>query len=194
MSIIEIILLSFGLAMDAFAVSICKGLTLKKMDWKKSLIAGGYFGVFQAIMPLIGYFLIILFKQNETISNVITKYDHWIAFILLIIIGINMIIESFAKEEVDGNFGFKTMFVLAIATSIDALSVGITFATMELAINIFWTVLIIGGITFILSALGVFIGNVFGLKFKQPAEIVGGVVLILIGLKILLNGLGIISF
>lgn len=194
MSIIEIILLSFGLAMDAFAVSICKGLTLKKMDWKKSLIAGGYFGVFQAIMPLIGYFLIILFKQNEAISNFITKYDHWIAFILLIIIGINMISESFAKEEVDGNFGFKTMFVLAIATSIDALSVGITFATMELAINIYWTVLIIGGITFILSALGVFIGNVFGLKFKQPAEIVGGVVLILIGLKILLNGLGIISF
>jgi UPF0059 membrane protein closa_3359 len=194
MSIIEIILLSFGLAMDAFAVSICKGLTLKKMDWKKSLISGGYFGVFQAIMPLIGYFLIKLFKQNEAISNFITKYDHWIAFILLIIIGINMIIESFAKEEVDGNFGFKTMFVLAIATSIDALSVGITFATMELAINIYWTVLIIGGITFILSALGVFIGNVFGLKFKQPAEIVGGVVLILIGLKILLNGLGIISF
>lgn len=194
MSIIEIILLSFGLAMDAFAVSICKGLTLKKMDWKKLLIAGGYFGVFQAIMPLIGYFLIKLFKQNEAISNFITKYDHWIAFILLIIIGINMIIESFAKEEVDGNFGFKTMFVLAIATSIDALSVGITFATMELAINIYWTVLIIGGITFILSALGVFIGNVFGLKFKQPAEIVGGVVLILIGLKILLNGLGIISF
>lgn len=194
MSIIEIILLSFGLAMDAFAVSICKGLTLKKMDWKKSLIAGGYFGVFQAIMPLIGYFLIKLFKQNEAISNFITKYDHWIAFILLIIIGINMIVESFAKEEVDGNFGFKTMFVLAIATSIDALSVGITFATMELAINIYWTVLIIGGITFILSALGVFIGNVFGLKFKQPAEIVGGVVLVLIGLKILLNGLGIISF
>lgn len=194
MSIIEIILLSFGLAMDAFAVSICKGLTLKKMDWKKSLIAGGYFGVFQAIMPLIGYFLIKLFKQNEAISNFITKYDHWIAFILLIIIGINMIVESFAKEEVDGNFGFKTMFVLAIATSIDALSVGITFATMELAINIYWTVLIIGGITFILSALGVFIGNVFGLEFKQPAEIVGGVVLILIGLKILLNGLGIISF
>ena len=194
MSIIEIILLSFGLAMDAFAVSICKGLTLKKMDWKKSLITGGYFGVFQAIMPLIGYFLIKLFKQNEAISNFITKYDHWIAFILLIIIGINMIRESFAKEEVDGNFGFKTMFVLAIATSIDALSVGITFATMELAINIYWTVLIIGGITFILSALGVFIGNVFGLKFKQPAEIVGGVVLILIGLKILLNGLGIISF
>ncbi len=194
MSIIEIILLSFGLAMDAFAVSICKGLTLKKMDWKKSLIAGGYFGVFQAIMPLIGYCIIKLFKQNEAISNFITKYDHWIAFILLIIIGINMISESFAKEEVDGNFGFKTMFVLAIATSIDALSVGITFATMELAINIYWTVLIIGGITFILSALGVFIGNVFGLKFKQPAEIAGGVVLILIGLKILLNGLGIISF
>lgn len=194
MSIIEIILLSFGLAMDAFAVSICKGLTLKKMDWKKSLISGGYFGVFQAIMPLIGYCLIKLFKQNEAISNFITKYDHWIAFILLIIIGINMIVESFAKEEVDGNFGFKTMFVLAIATSIDALSVGITFATMELAINIYWTVLIIGGITFILSALGVFIGNVFGLKFKQPAEIAGGVVLILIGLKILLNGLGIISF
>lgn len=194
MSIIEIILLSFGLAMDAFAVSICKGLTLKKMDWKKSLIAGGYFGVFQAIMPLIGYCLIKLFKQNEAISNFITKYDHWIAFVLLIIIGINMISESFAKEEVDGNFGFKTMFVLAIATSIDALSVGITFATMELAINIYWTVLIIGGITFILSALGVLIGNVFGLKFKQPAEIVGGVVLILIGLKILLNGLGIISF
>lgn len=194
MNILEIIILAFGLAMDAFAVSICKGMTLKKMDWKKSILAGTYFGVFQAIMPLIGYFLILLCTKNEYIQNIIEDFDHWIAFILLLFIGINMIKESFGNEEVDGNFKFKAMIVLAIATSIDALSVGVTFAAIDLSLNIFVTVLIIGVITFIISSIGVFIGNVFGLKFKQPAEIIGGIVLILMGLKILLNGLGFIDF
>ena len=194
MNILEIIILAFGLAMDAFAVSICKGMTLKKMDWKKSILAGTYFGVFQAVMPLIGYFLILLCTKNEYIQNIIEDFDHWIAFILLLFIGINMIKESFGNEEVDGNFKFKAMIVLAIATSIDALSVGVTFAAIDLSLNIFVTVLIIGVITFIISSIGVFIGNVFGLKFKQPAEIIGGIVLILMGLKILLNGLGFIGF
>ena len=194
MNILEIIILAFGLAMDAFAVSICKGMTLKKMDWKKSILAGTYFGVFQSVMPLIGYFLILLCTKNEYIQNIIEDFDHWIAFILLLFIGINMIKESFGNEEVDGNFKFKAMIVLAIATSIDALSVGVTFAAIDLSLNIFVTVLIIGVITFIVSSIGVFIGNVFGLKFKQPAEIIGGIVLMLMGLKILLNGLGFISF
>lgn len=194
MNILEIIILAFGLAMDAFAVSICKGMTLKKMDWKKSILAGTYFGVFQTVMPLIGYFLILLCTKNEYIQNIIEDFDHWIAFILLLFIGINMIKESFGNEEVDGNFKFKAMIVLAIATSIDALSVGVTFAAIDLSLNIFVTVLIIGVITFIISSIGVFIGNVFGLKFKQPAEIIGGIVLILMGLKILLNGLGFIGF
>ena len=188
MGLVELMLMGVGLAMDAFAVSICKGLAMRKVNKKQCFVIALFFGGFQALMPFLGWLL------GSQFADKISAIDHWIAFVLLIFIGVNMIRESFAKEEVDGDFGFKAMFVLAIATSIDALSVGITFATMELAINIYWTVLIIGGITFILSSLGVFIGNVFGLKFKQPAEIVGGVVLILIGLKILLNGLGIISF
>ena len=187
MSIIEIILLSFGLAMDAFAVSICKGLTLKKMDWKKSLLAGGYFGVFQAIMPLIGYFLIILFKQNEAISNIITKYDHWIAFVLLIFIGINMIRESFAKEEVDGDFGFKAMFVLAIATSIDALSVGFTIANYNLLMASSAS-LIIAIVTFVICLFGLKIGQTFGAKLSNKAQLLGGIILIVIGLEIFITG------
>ena len=194
MGIVEIILLSFALAMDAFAVSICKGLTLKKMEWNKGLLTGLYFGIFQAVMPLIGYYIIVLFTKNESIALIITDFDHWIAFILLALIGINMIKESFSKEEVDGSFSFKAMIILAIATSIDALSVGITFAAVDLRINIYLSVCIIGIITFILSVIGVLIGNLFGLKFKQTAEIIGGIVLIIIGLKILLSGLGVLPF
>lgn len=194
MGIVEIILLSFALAMDAFAVSICKGLTLKKMEWNKGLLTGLYFGIFQAVMPLIGYYIMVLFTKNESIASIITDFDHWIAFILLALIGINMIKESFSKEEVDGSFSFKAMIVLAIATSIDALSVGITFAAVDLRVNIYLGVCIIGIITFILSVIGVLIGNLFGLKFKQTAEIIGGIVLIIIGLKILLSGLGVIPF
>lgn len=192
MGIVEIILLSFALAMDAFAVSICKGLTLKKMEWNKGLLTGLYFGFFQAIMPLIGYYIMILFTKNDSVAKVITDFDHWIAFVLLALIGINMIKESFSKEEIDGSFSFKAMIVLAIATSIDALSVGITFAAVDLRVNIYLGVCIIGIITFILSIIGVLIGNLFGLKFKQTAEIIGGIVLIIIGLKILLSGLGVI--
>lgn len=194
MGIVEIILLSFALAMDAFAVSICKGLTLKKMEWNKGLLTGLYFGIFQAVMPLIGYYIMVLFTKNESIASIITDFDHWIAFILLALIGINMIKESFSKEEVDGSFSFKAMLILAIATSIDALSVGITFAAVDLRVNIYLGVCIIGIITFILSVIGVLIGNLFGLKFKQTAEIIGGIVLIIIGLKILLSGLGVIPF
>lgn len=194
MNLLDVILLSIGLAMDAFAVAICKGMSLKKMEWKKSVLTGGYFGFFQLIMPLIGYFLIVIFRQNEWISNLIEDFDHWIAFVLLVLIGISMIKESFSKEEVDGDFSFKAMIVLAIATSIDALSVGISFAAIDLTVNIFVAVTIIGVITFAISSLGVLIGNVFGLKFKQPAEIVGGIVLILMGLKILLEGLGVLGF
>ena len=192
MSYLDIVLLAIGLAMDAFAVSVCKGMSLKKMDWAKGFLAGGYFGIFQGIMPLIGYFIIVLFRQNNDISNVISSIDHWVAFVLLIIIGINMIKESFSKEEQDCSFTFKTMIVLAIATSIDALSVGISFGAVSLEMSIFIAVLIIGALTFIISTVGVLIGNVFGMKFKQPAEIFGGVVLILIALKIILEGLGIL--
>lgn len=189
MNYLEIILLAVSLAMDAFAVSICKGMALKKMNWGKGLIAGGYFGIFQMMMPLIGYFIIILFRQNDSISTFIGSIDHWVAFILLVIIGFNMIRESFAKEEQNDSFAFKTMLLLAVATSIDALSVGITFGTIELQMNVFIAVLIIGVLTFIISTLGVLIGNLFGMKFKQPAEIFGGIVLILLAIKILIEGL-----
>lgn len=192
MGYLEIILLSLGLAMDAFAVSICKGMSLKKMNWGKAFIAGGYFGLFQGLMPLIGYFIVVLFRQNNDISLFIDSVDHWVAFVLLVIIGVNMIKESFSKEEQDCCFNFKTMIVLAIATSIDALSVGLSFGAVSLEMSIFIAILIIGVITFVTSSLGVLIGNVFGMKFKQPAEIFGGVVLVLIGLKILLEGLGVI--
>lgn len=188
MKVWEIVLLSFALAMDAFAVSICKGLTLKKMQWSKALLAGLYFGVFQAVMPLIGYFI------GSSFVSYIEAIDHWIAFGILVLIGINMIRESFSKEEVDGDFSFKAMIVLAVATSIDALTVGISFSMTGPSVSIWWCVLMIGGITFLISALGVLIGNVFGNRFRQPAEIAGGVILILIGVKILLNHLGIIPF
>lgn len=184
MSILEIIFTALGLAMDAFAVSICKGLSLKKVSFKNAILVGTYFGLFQGLMPLIGYFL--GFKMKDAIMSI----DHWIAFILLGIIGLNMILDTFKKESIDDNLEFKTMIILAIATSIDALAIGITFAFLE--VNIYFAVTLTAIITFIISALGVKIGNIFGNKYSSKAEIFGGIVLILMGIKILLEHLYII--
>lgn len=184
MGIIEIIFLSISLAMDAFAVSICKGLSMTKINIKKMLIIGIYFGLFQALMPVLGYLL------GSSFSNLVASIDHFIAFILLGILGINMIKESFDSEEVNDDVGFKTMIVLAIATSIDALAVGVTFAFLN--VNLLISISLIGIITFILSLIGVLIGNKFGGKLGNKAEFTGGVILILIGLKILLEHLGIL--
>lgn len=187
MGIIEIILIAVSLAMDAFAVSICKGLSMKKMDWKKAIIIGLYFGIFQGGMPLIGYLLGVGFEES------IKFIDHWIAFGLLAFIGGNMIKEALSKndeDEVDDSVDFKTMIVLAIATSIDALAVGVTFAFLN--VNILLAVALIGIITFVISCIGVKLGNVFGDKYEKKAELAGGVVLVLIGLKILLEHLGIL--
>ena len=183
---LEILLISIGLAMDAFAVSICKGLSLKTMSWKKAIIVGLYFGFFQALMPLIGYFL------GATFESVVTKVDHWIAFILLGIIGINMLKEAFGNDEENQNdkVDFKTMIMLAIATSIDALAVGITFAFLKT--NLMLSVSIIGIITFVICLLGVQIGNKFGAKYGSKAEFIGGLILILMGIKILFEHLGIL--
>lgn len=183
MSIIELLILALGLSMDAFAVSICKGLSVPKLRPKHCLICGIYFGGFQALMPLIGWALGIRFQ------SLITNIDHWIAFVLLAVIGANMIKESFSKEEEcpDASFGFKTMLTLAVATSIDALAVGVTFAFLD--VNIVPAVLLIGMTTFVCSAVGAKIGNVFGNRFQSKAEFLGGLVLIGIGLKILIEHL-----
>ena len=185
MTIIEILLIAIGLAMDAFAVSICKGLSMKKMNWKKALIVGAYFGIFQALMPIIGYFL------GSTFEDLVTHIDHWIAFVLLVAIGGNMLKEAFANnsENCNDNVDFKTMSILAIATSIDALAVGITFAFLQA--NIWVSATIIGIVTFIISIIGVKIGNRFGNKYERRAETVGGFILIFMGIKILLEHLGI---
>lgn len=189
MTHIEILLLAIGLSMDAFSVSICKGLTTKRFSWRMALICGLWFGLFQALMPLVGYFLGSQFQQF------IESVDHWIAFGLLALIGANMIREALSKKEEDTDSGaldFKTMFLLAIATSIDALAVGVSFACIQ--VNIWSSVLIIGLTTFLFSVLGVKIGNVFGSKYEKSAGIFGGIILILIGLKILLEHLGVIAF
>lgn len=185
MGVIEITLIGIGLAMDAFAVSICKGLSAAKLTWKHVLIPAVYFGVFQALMPLIGWLLGIQFQA------LITAIDHWIAFILLALIGANMIREALSGEEgtVDNSLSFPVMFMLAVATSIDALAIGITFAFLE--VNIWMAVAVIGGITFVICVAGVKIGHVFGARFRTKAEILGGMILILIGVKILLEHLGI---
>ena len=175
MGIIELILLSIGLGMDAFAVSVCKGISMKKMNWKKACIIGLYFGGFQAIMPVIGYFF------GSSFESIITNIDHWIAFILLAIIGAKMIQEAFQKEEEEYNEDI----------SIDALAVGITFAFLK--VNLLLAITLIGTITFILSVIGTKIGNRFGDKYKSKAELAGGIILIIIGLKILLEHIGIIS-
>lgn len=185
MGITELFILAIGLSMDAFAVSICKGLSLGKITPKHMCIAGIWFGGFQAFMPLIGYFL------GSFFADMITAYDHWIAFILLVLIGGNMIKEAFEKEEhLDASMTVKSMFLLAIATSIDALAVGVTFAFLK--VQIIPAVSFIGIITFILSAIGVKIGSIFGTKYHSKAELCGGIILIIIGTKILLDGLGLL--
>ena len=177
MGLIELFLIAVGLSMDAFAVSVCKGLAMPKCTFKKAAIVGLWFGGFQALMPAIGYVLG-------------ASIDHWIAFVLLALIGGNMIHEALDndEEEADASLDVKTMFLLAVATSIDALAIGITFAFLK--VNIIPAVCFIGIVTFIISFAGVKIGNVFGVRYKNKAEIVGGVILILLGLKILLEHLG----
>ncbi len=189
MSILELFIIAVGLSMDAFAVSVCKGLSTREIKFKHFLIVGAWFGGFQGLMPAIGYLL------GSTFEEYITKYDHWIAFVLLCFIGGNMLKEGISgdTESTDCSFGFSAMSVLALATSIDALAVGITFALLP-NVNIIAAVIFIGVITFILSAVGVKIGNVFGLKYKAKAEIAGGIILILMGFKILLEHLDVISF
>ena len=183
MGLVELIILSVGLAMDAFAVSICKGLAMKKMKWKNAIIIGLYFGIFQAIMPLIGYLLGVRFQ------SAITSIDHWVAFVLLVGIGANMIREAMSKEkeEASDSIKVKDMLILAIATSIDALAIGITFAFLE--VNITLAVRMIGIITFIISVIGVKIGNIFGDKYERKAELAGGIILIGLGIKILIEHL-----
>lgn len=186
MTIVELFIIAVGLSMDAFAVSICKGLSMQKMNWKNSLLAGLYFGSFQAGMPLIGYYIGIQFQEQ------ITFIDHWIAFFLLSLIGFNMIKESREScEEVNDSFDIKTMLFLAIATSIDALAVGVTFAFLK--VTIFSAISFIGIITFLFSIIGIKIGNIFGAKYKSRAELTGGVILIFMGIKILLEHLQLFS-
>ena len=185
-TITSAVVLAIGLAMDAFAVSMCKGLAVKKLQWKHMIITGLYFGIFQAIMPTIGYFL------GTSFEKYISSVDHWVAFILLGIIGFNMIRESLDKcDECDNqkdDFSFKAMFPLAIATSIDALVAGIGFIGAG-DLNVPLTIILVGVITFAISAIGIKIGNVFGARYKSKAEFAGGIVLIAMGLKFLIEGL-----
>ena len=185
MSFISLFLLALGLSMDAFAVAVCKGLASRSLDWKKRALVGLWFGGFQALMPVIGYLL------GSTFEQYITAFDHWIAFILLGLIGVNMIREALSKEDeaVDASFAFKPMLLMAVATSIDALAMGVTFAFLR--VDIVPAVLLIGATTFVLSAVGLKVGNVFGAKYMARAELFGGVVLVLMGLKILLEHLGV---
>ena len=187
MQIWELIAIAIALSMDAFAVSVCKGLSVKQVKLSHTLTAGLYFGGFQSLMPLIGYLL------GSQFESLITSIDHWIAFVLLGIIGVNMIREALGKEEdeLNDSFAFKVMLPLAVATSIDALAVGVTFAFLN--VDIVPAVLLIGATTFTFSAAGVKIGSLFGLRFKKKAELLGGIVLILIGVKILLEHLGVIG-
>ncbi len=186
MDFIAILLIAVGLAMDAFAVSLCKGLALRKVTLRNMLIAGLWFGGFQALMPIIGFYLGVSFY------DLISAYDHWVAFLLLFLIGANMVREGLfgEEEEVDADMGVKTMVLLAIATSIDALAIGISFAMTE--DSIFLPALIIGVVTLVISMAGVKIGSLFGDRFGKKAEVLGGVILIIIGLKVLLEGLGFI--
>ena len=192
MGIGELLLLAVGVSMDAFAVSICKGLAMKKATLKEEMTCGLWFGGFQALMPTIGFFLGTLF------ADAIEAVDHWVAFVLLAIIGANMLKEAFGKEECccceehNADLSVKTMFVMAVATSIDALAVGISLA-MAGNVNIWLAVLLIGICTCTFSACGVKIGNIFGSRFEKKAQIAGGAILILLGLKILLEHLGVIA-
>ncbi len=184
MKLWELFLIALGLAMDAGAVSICKGLSVDNIKPSHQLKVGFYFGGFQALMPLIGYLLGVQFQ------SLIENVDHWIAFVLLALIGINMVREAMGEEEkIDSSFTVGAMLPLAVATSIDALAVGVTFAFLK--VQILPAICFIGAVTFVVSVLGLMIGNVFGCKYKTKAEVFGGIVLIFIGLKILLEHLGI---
>ncbi len=183
MTLLNLFLIAVGLSMDAFAVSVCKGLAMEKAPLKKAAIAGAWFGSFQALMPLLGYLL------GNRFEKYITHIDHWITFGLLALIGANMVKEAFSKEEekASSTMYFKEMFLLAVATSIDALAVGITFAFLR--VDLLPAVCLIGATTFVLSALGVKVGNLFGSRYKSRAELAGGILLILMGVKILLEHL-----
>ena len=190
MSFFDIFLIGIGLSMDAFAVAVCKGLCMKRINYKHTFVIALFFGGFQALMPLIGYFLGTFFESY------ITAVDHWIAFALLMYIGGKMLYDTFSSDDeeivcpVISRLNIKELFLLAIATSIDALAVGITFSFYK-DTNIFSNISIIGVTTFVIAAAGVAIGNKFGTRFKKKAEIAGGVILVLIGVKILLEGLGV---
>ena len=191
MGFLELFLIGVGLSMDAFAVAICQGLSMTRIKWGHALTVGLYFGGFQALMPLLGWVL------GSQFSGYIQQYDHWVAFILLLLIGGNMIREALSGEEDEaedtatgGGLDHKKLFLMAIATSIDALAVGITFAFLK--VSILPAVLTIGCITFALSFVGVAVGNRFGTRFQKKAEIAGGTVLVLIGLKILLEHIGLL--
>lgn len=190
----ELLLIAVGLSMDAFAVAVCKGLKMRRLDIGKTAVIALFFGGFQALMPLLGW---ALGKQFE---HYITSIDHWIAFFLLLFIGGKMIIESFKKdkdsdensEHDEEKLDLKELTLMAVATSIDALAVGVTFAFLQ--VNILTSITVIGSVTFILSALGVSVGHKFGAKYKNKAELCGGIILVLIGIKILLEHLGVLSF
>ena len=188
MGFAELFLLAVGVSMDAFAVSVCKGLSMKKAGLRESAVCGVWFGGFQAIMPMLGFFLGTLF------AGTIEAFDHWVACGLLAIIGINMLKEAVGNEQEsqDADLSVKAMFIMAVATSIDALAVGISLA-MAGNVNIFTAVLLIGMTTFTFSAAGVKIGNVFGSRFEKKAQVAGGLILILLGLKILLEHLGVLA-
>lgn len=189
MNIFELFLIAAGLSMDAFAVSVCKGLSIQRLNPRHYLLTGAWFGGFQALMPSIGFLL------GSAFERYIVSFDHWVAFVLLALIGGNMVKESFSGDEEDHSDSFdpRTMFLLAVATSIDALAVGVTFALLP-DVHIIAAVSLIGATTFLLSAAGLRVGNVFGLRYKARAELTGGVILILIGLKILLEHLGVLAF
>ena len=184
----ELLLLALGVSMDAFAVSICKGLAMQRATLKEGLICGVWFGGFQAMMPLVGFFLGTLF------ADAIQAIDHWVAFVLLAVIGVNMLKEALEKSECEccrekgADLSVKTMFVMAVATSIDALAVGISLAMTD-GVNIFLAVALIGAFTCAMSAMGVKIGNVFGSRFEKKAQFAGGLILVLLGTKILVEGI-----
>lgn len=189
MSLVELLLISVGLAMDAFSVSVCKGLSMKKLNIKGGVVTALFFGVFQAVMPVIGYFL------GSRFENVISSFSHWLSFALLAFIGGKMIWEAIKGDDEgetknEYRLDYKELTLLAIATSIDALAVGIVFAAEKT--DLLFSVTMIGAITFVLSLAGVFIGHRFGSKYEKKAEFAGGVILVLIGLKLLLEGLGVI--
>lgn len=189
MGFFELFLIGVGLSMDAFAVSVCKGLAMRKINKRDSLLLALFFGGFQAIMPLTGYLLGSQFAEQ------IERWDHWIAFILLAFIGMNMVKESREEEKEEaahgGNITYRELFTLAVATSIDALAVGVTFAFLQ--VQIVSAITLIGCTTFVLTLVGVCVGNLFGARYKNRAELTGGIILILIGLKILLEHMGILG-